>query len=70
MSLTEFPDREPPRLLAEPALDAFRATLPGQLLLGNIVSVWNLGAYALGIGAAAWLAVSLDRDRGRAALPA
>ena len=58
------------RLIHFPALDAVRTTLPGQLLLGNIFSVWNLGAYAVGIGAAAWLAVSLHRDRGAAALPA
>ncbi|MEE7449266.1 hypothetical protein MRF4_16485 [Methylobacterium radiotolerans] len=58
------------RLVHAPALDAFRATLPGQLLLGSIFSPWNLCAYALGIGAAAGLAVSLHRDRRRAALPA
>ncbi|WCS28334.1 DUF2809 domain-containing protein [Methylobacterium sp. NMS14P] len=58
------------RLVHTPALDAFRTTLPGQLLLGSIFSQWNLLAYALGIGAAAGLAVSLHRERRRAALPA
>lgn len=61
---------ETSRLFHTDALDAFRTTLPGQLLLGNIFSAWNVGAYAVSIGAAARLAVSLHRDRGRAALPA
>lgn len=61
---------ETSRLVHTDALDAFRSTLPGQLLLGSIFSAWNFGAYAVGIGAAALLAVSLHRDRGRAALPA
>nr|WP_281407356.1 DUF2809 domain-containing protein [Methylobacterium sp. P1-11] len=58
------------RLVHTPALDTFRTTLPGQLLLGSIFSAWNLLAYAVGIGAAAALAVSLHRERRRAALPA
>jgi uncharacterized membrane protein YoaT (DUF817 family) len=61
---------ETSRLIHTTALDAFRSTLAGQLMLGNIFSVWNFGAYAAGIGAAALLTVSLHRDRRRAALPA
>lgn len=41
------------RLIHAPGLDAFRATLAGQLLLGRIFSPWNLVAYGLGILAAA-----------------
>jgi uncharacterized membrane protein YoaT (DUF817 family) len=58
------------RLVQTPGLDAFRTTLPGQLLVGSLFSSWNLCAYALGIGAAARLAVSLHRERRRTALPA
>lgn len=61
---------ETSRLFHTDALDAFRTTLLGQLLLGNNFSAWNVGAYAVGIGAAALLAFSLHRDRERAALPA
>ncbi|WP_091978394.1 DUF817 family protein [Methylobacterium sp. 13MFTsu3.1M2] len=61
---------ESSRLVHTPALDAFRTTLPGQLLLGSIFSPWNLLAYGVGIGAAAALALSLHRERRRAALPA
>lgn len=45
------------RLVHTPGLDAFRLTLAGQLLLGRIFSVWNVVAYAVGIG----LAAALDR---------
>ncbi|MBB2964173.1 DUF2809 domain-containing protein [Methylobacterium sp. R2-1] len=41
------------RLVHTPALDAFRLTLAGQLLLGRIFSPWNILAYAVGIGSAA-----------------
>lgn len=41
------------RLHHHPALDAFRATLAGQLLLGRIFSAWNALSYAVGILAAA-----------------
>lgn len=66
---------EAARLFHTPGLDAFRATLAGQLLLGRIFSGWNLIAYAIGIGAAAALTGSacepdLARrplDRGRPA---
>lgn len=43
------------RLVHIPELDAFRRTLAGQLLLGRIFSVWNVVAYAIGIGLAAGL---------------
>lgn len=59
------------RLIRTPDLDAFRATLAGQLLLGRIFSAWNLLAYAAGILAAAGLfgrsgACQLRRSRRRA----
>ena len=41
------------RLYHTPALDSFRTTLAGQLLLGRVFSVWNLAAYGVGIGASA-----------------
>jgi hypothetical protein len=37
------------RLYHQPALDSFRATLAGQLLLGRIFSLRNVVAYAIGI---------------------
>lgn len=40
------------RLFHTPALDAFRLTLPGALLLGRVFSPWNVLAYWLGIAAA------------------
>ncbi len=43
------------RLIHTPALDAFRLTLAGKLLLGRVFSPWNLVAYAAGILAARWV---------------
>ncbi len=43
------------RLCETPWLNEFRLTLAGQLLLGRVFSLWNLVAYAAGIGAAAML---------------
>ena len=43
---------EASRLVPVPALDAFRLTLAGQMLLGRVFSMWNLLAYAAGIGTA------------------
>ena len=40
------------RLVHAPALDAFRLTLPGALLLGRVFSPWNVLAYWIGIAAA------------------
>jgi hypothetical protein len=37
------------RLYHTPALDAFRLTLAGALLLGRFFSLWNILAYAAGI---------------------
>lgn len=45
------------RLVHTPGLDDFRLTLAGALLLGRIFSLWNLVAYAAGIG----LGVLIDR---------
>jgi hypothetical protein len=42
------------RLVHTPALDAFRLTLAGKLLIGRVFSLWNLAAYATGILAARW----------------
>ncbi len=43
------------RLVHTPWLDAFRLTTAGALLLGRIFSLWNLVAYAIGIGFGAWI---------------
>lgn len=40
------------RLYHAPSLDAFRATLPGALLLGRIFNPWNIVAYWAGIAIA------------------
>ena len=45
------------RLWHTPALDAFRLTTAGALLLGRVFSLWNIAAYAAGIAAA----LALDR---------
>ena len=45
------------RLFHMPALDAFRLTLPGALLVGRIFSPWDMLAYGVGI----ILATGLDR---------
>ena len=44
------------RLVHFPALDAFRATTAGALLLGRVFSLWNIVCYIAGIGAAAIMA--------------
>ena len=41
------------RLYRTPAMDAFRLTVAGKLLLGRVFSLWNIAAYAVGIGSAA-----------------
>jgi hypothetical protein len=38
------------RLYQTPTLDEFRLTLAGKLLLGRVFSLWNIVAYAAGIG--------------------
>lgn len=49
------------RLVHTPALDAFRLTLAGALLLGRIFSVWDMVAYGAGIV----FALGLDRFAAR-----
>lgn len=44
------------RLVHAPALDAFRLTLTGALLIGRSFSIWNMVDYEIGIAAAALLA--------------
>jgi len=45
------------KLIHAPALDAFRHTLAGALLLGRIFSIWDIAVYWLAIA----IAASLDR---------
>ena len=45
------------RLVHTPALDAFRLTLAGALLLGRVFSPWDMLAYGVGIVSA----IGLDR---------
>ena len=51
------------RLVHTPALDAFRLTLAGALLIGRIFSPWGMLAYGVGI----MLAMGLDRITGQLA---
>jgi hypothetical protein len=60
------------RLVHTPALDTFRLTLAGALLLGRIFSPWDIAAYGVGIV----LAMGVDRfagqlspNNGRVSLP-
>lgn len=53
------------RLYHAPALDAFRSTLAGALLLGRVFSVANIVAYEFGI---MFAAVAMWRRRGRGGL--
>jgi hypothetical protein len=51
------------RLYEVPWMDAFRLTLAGKLLLGRVFSLWNIVAYAFGIGLALIIdAMFLDVD--------
>jgi len=43
------------KLVHSPALDAFRLTLPGVLLLGRVFSPWDIAAYWLAIAIGAWM---------------
>lgn len=49
------------RLYHTPELDAFRLTLAGKLLLGRVFSLWNILAYAIGIGLGAAVEICLSR---------
>ena len=51
------------RLWHTPALDAFRLTAAGALLLGRVFSLWNILAYAAGIAAALALDCALSRPK-------
>ncbi|WP_422646713.1 DUF2809 domain-containing protein [Agrobacterium tumefaciens] len=53
------------RLVHFPALDAFRATTAGALLLGRVFSLWNIACYLAGIGLAAFFARFLAMRVGR-----
>lgn len=53
------------RLYHTPGLDAFRRTLAGVLLLGNIFSVWHLVVYGAAIALAAGIDYSLLRRQRR-----
>ncbi|NLR95825.1 DUF2809 domain-containing protein [Rhizobium sp. P38BS-XIX] len=54
------------RLWHTPALDAFRLTNAGALLLGRVFSPWNILAYAAGIAAALLLDWALPVRQRRA----
>ncbi len=56
------------RLVHFPALDAFRATTAGALLLGRVFSLWNIVCYVVGIVLAAFI-VRHVRMRGRPCAP-
>ena len=49
------------RLIEYPPLDAFRGTLAGALTLGRFFSLWNIVAYAAGVGFAAMIDAALAR---------
>ncbi|MCI9865860.1 DUF2809 domain-containing protein [Rhizobium skierniewicense] len=48
------------RLIHFPALDEFRATTAGALLLGRVFSLWNIACYLAGIGSAVFIASRLS----------
>ncbi|MCZ7472585.1 DUF2809 domain-containing protein [Agrobacterium sp. O3.4] len=49
------------RLVHFPALDAFRSTTAGALLLGRVFSPWNIVCYIAGIAAAFFMAGRFSR---------
>jgi len=55
------------KLCHAPALDAFRLTLPGILLLGRFFSVWDIVAYWLAISIGAIIDRALIRQSDRSA---
>lgn len=57
------------KLYHSPALDAFRLTLPGVLLLGRFFSVWDIGAYWLAIVIGALVDQRIRRTGGHGARP-
>jgi hypothetical protein len=42
------------KLYHSPGMDGFRMTLPGMIVLGRFFSVWDIVAYWVAIGLAAW----------------
>jgi len=53
------------KLCHAPALDAFRLTLPGILLLGRLFSVWDIVAYWLAVCNAALADLAMRRVPGQ-----
>jgi hypothetical protein len=51
------------RLYHTAALDAFRLSMAGALLLGRVFTVWHFAVYWVVIALTAWLDVVLVRDR-------
>ncbi len=49
------------KLYHQPALDAFRLTIPGILLLGRIFSIWDIVAYLFAIGMGAVIDVRIRK---------
>ncbi|MGG6897958.1 DUF2809 domain-containing protein [Rhizobium sp. BR 315] len=54
------------RLWHTPALDTFRLTTAGALLLGRVFSLWNIVAYTAGIAGALLLDCVLSRTKRQA----
>jgi hypothetical protein len=52
------------KLHHSPALDAFRRTLPGVLLLGRIFSWWDILAYWLAISCGVFIDMRIRSPRG------
>jgi hypothetical protein len=53
------------KLVHFPALDAFRLTLPGILLLGRLFSVWDIAAYCFAIFLGALIDIRLRKSISR-----
>jgi Protein of unknown function (DUF2809) len=51
------------KLYRTPAMDAFRGTLPGLLVLGRFFSLWDIVAYWIAIATGAWLDGRMRRRR-------
>jgi hypothetical protein len=51
------------KLVHSPALDGFRLTLPGILLLGRVFSLWDIAAYWLAIAIGAGLDARIRSKR-------
>src|SRR5580704_2519243 len=53
------------KLYHSTAMDAFRLTLPGIVLLGKYFSVWDIVAYWIAIGLGAWVDAWMRDGRSR-----